>query len=135
MVLTRSQYENMSKEEFIQELLDMNSSFGICINTKLYILSERHGEFTSKHDSVYSELQQCKSLISDPLTNTVQLEHNAVANSQKSRREITELNPIPAKICGDVLEKNVCKVLSLTGVNVVPVDFCACNCVQGRTDL
>ena len=27
MVLTRSQYENMSKEELIQELTDINSSF------------------------------------------------------------------------------------------------------------
>ena len=27
MVLTRSQYENMSKEKLIQELTDINSSF------------------------------------------------------------------------------------------------------------
>ena len=30
MVLTRSQYENMSKEELIQELTDINSSFAKC---------------------------------------------------------------------------------------------------------
>ena len=125
----------MSKEEFIQELLDINWSFGICINAKLYILSERHREFTSKHDCVYSKLQQCKSLISDPLTKTVQLERNAVANSQKSRWETIELNFVPAKICVDVLEKSICKALSLTGVNVVPVDFCACHCMQGWTEL
>ena len=29
MVLTRSQYENMSKEELIQELTNINSSFVI----------------------------------------------------------------------------------------------------------
>ena len=35
MVLTRRQYENMSKEELIQELTDINSSFVSDINTKL----------------------------------------------------------------------------------------------------
>ena len=45
MVLTRSQYENMSKEEFIQELTDINSSFVNDINTKL---SNLFNEFVSK---------------------------------------------------------------------------------------
>ena len=35
MVLTRSQYENMSREEFIQELPDINSTSVNGINTKL----------------------------------------------------------------------------------------------------
>ena len=35
MVLNRSQYENMSKEELIQELKNINSSFITDINTKL----------------------------------------------------------------------------------------------------
>ena len=61
MVLTRSQYKNMSKKELIQELTAINSSFVIDINTKLTDLSERFNEFTSKYDKVYSELQQCKS--------------------------------------------------------------------------
>ena len=60
MVLTRSQYENMSKEELIQ---DINSSFVNDINAKLTGLSEKFNEFTSKYDKVYSDLQQCKSLI------------------------------------------------------------------------
>ena len=55
MVLTRSQYENMSKEELIQELTDINSSFVNDINAKLTDLSERFNEFTSKYDKVYSE--------------------------------------------------------------------------------
>ena len=37
MVLTRSQYENMSKEELIQELTDTKSSFDNGINTKMSI--------------------------------------------------------------------------------------------------
>ena len=48
MVLTRSQYENMSKEELIQELTNINSSFVNDINAKLTNLSDRFNEFTSK---------------------------------------------------------------------------------------
>ena len=127
MVLTRSQYENMSKEELIQELTDINSSFVNDINTKLTDLSEKFNDFTSKYDKVYSELQQCKSFNSHLLTRIIQLERNAVTNSQYSRRETIELNPVPAEIHDDVLEENVCKALSLTGVNVVPEDLQACH--------
>ena len=59
MVLTRSQYENMSKEELIQVLTDINSSFVNKINAKLTDLSEEFNELTSKYDKIYSELQQC----------------------------------------------------------------------------
>ena len=61
MVLTQSQYENLSKEELIQELTDINSSFVNDINAKLTDLSVKSNEFTSKYDKVYSKLQQCKS--------------------------------------------------------------------------
>ena len=69
MVLTQSQYKNISKEELIQELTNINSSFVNGINTKLTDLSDRFNEFTSKYDKVYSELQQ----------------RNTVTNSQYSR--------------------------------------------------
>ena len=58
MVLTRSQYENMSKEELIQELTNINSSFFNDINAKLTDLSDRFNKFMSKYDKVYSEFQQ-----------------------------------------------------------------------------
>ena len=127
MVLTRSQYENTSKEELIQELTDINSSFVNDINTKLSNLEETFNEFVSKYDKVNSELQQCKKINSHLLTRVVQLERNAVASSQYSRRETIELNPVPADITEDALEENVCKALSLTGVNVVPNDLHACH--------
>ena len=127
MVLTRSQYENMSKEELIQELTDINSSFVNNINTKLSNLEENFNEFVSKYDKVNSELQQCKKINSHLLKRVVQLERNAVASSQYSRRETIELNPVPADITGDALEENVCKALSLTGVNVIPNDLHACH--------
>ena len=116
MVLTRSQDENMSKEELIQELTNINSSFVKDINAKLTDLSDRFNEFTSKYDKVYSELQQCKSYNSHLLTRIIQLERNAVTNSQYSRRETIELNPVPAEIHEDVLKDSICKALSLTGV-------------------
>ena len=40
MVLTRSQYENMSKEELIQKLININSNFVSDINAKLTDLSD-----------------------------------------------------------------------------------------------
>ena len=82
MVLTRSQYESMSKEGLIQELTNINSSFVNDINAKLTDLSDRFNEFTSKYDEVYSELQQCKKHNSHLLTRIIQLERNAVTNSQ-----------------------------------------------------
>ena len=116
MVLTRSQYESMSKEEliqeFIQELTNINSSFVNNVNAKVTDLSEKFNEFTSKYDKVYSELQQCKSFNSHLLTRIIQLERNAVTNSQYSRRETIELNPVPAEIHEDVLKESICKALS-----------------------
>ena len=123
MVLTQSQYENMSKEELIQELNNINSSFVNDINAKLTDLSDRFNEFTSKYDKVYSELQQCKSYNSHLLTSLIQLECNAVTNFQCSSQETTELNPVPAEIHEDVLEDSICRALSLTGVNTVPEDL------------
>ena len=57
MALTRTQYEIKSKEELIQELTDINSSFVNNINAKLTGLSEEYNEFTSNYDKPYSELQ------------------------------------------------------------------------------
>ena len=50
MVLTQSQYENMSKEELIQESTKINSSFVSDINVKLTDLSDRFNKFSSKYD-------------------------------------------------------------------------------------
>ena len=50
MVLTRSQYKNMKKEELIHGLTDINYSFVNDINAKLTDLSERFNKFTSKYE-------------------------------------------------------------------------------------
>ena len=52
MVLTCGQYENLSEEELIQELADINSSFVNDINAKVTGLLEKFNEFTSKYDKV-----------------------------------------------------------------------------------
>ena len=96
----------MSKEELIQELTIINSSFVNDINVKLTDLSDRFNELSSKYDKVYFELQQCKSYNSHLLTRIIQLERNAVTNCQYSRRETIELNLVPAEIHEDVLEDN-----------------------------
>ena len=75
----------MSKEELIQKLTNINSSFVNDINAKLSDLSNRFNEFTSKYDKVFSELQQCQSYNSHLLTRLIQLERNVVTNSQYSR--------------------------------------------------
>ena len=63
----------MSKEELIQELANINSSFVNDINAKRSDLSDRFNEFTLKYDKVYSELQQRKSYNSHLLTRIIQL--------------------------------------------------------------
>ena len=87
----------------------------------------------SKYGNVNSELQQCKRFNSHLLTRIIQLEHNAVTNSQYIRKETIELNPMPADITEDVLGESICKALSLTGVNVVPNDLHVCHRMK-RTD-
>ena len=90
-------------------------------------LEEKFNEFVSKFVKFNSELQQCKKFNSYLLTRIIQLKRKTVANSQYSRGETIELNPVPADITEDVLEENFCKGLSLTGVNVVPNDLHACH--------
>ena len=123
----------MSKEELIQELTNINSSFVNNINAKLTDLSNRFNEFMSKYDKVYPELQQCKSYNSHLLTRINQLERYTVTNFQYTRQETIELNPVPAEIHEDVLDDSICKPLSLTGVNVVPEDLQACHSMK-RSD-
>ena len=56
-----------------------------------------------------------------------------VTNSQYSRQETIQLNPVPAEIHEDLLEESICKALSLTGVNIVPEDLHACHSMK-RSD-
>ena len=54
MILTWSQYENMGKEELVQELT-INSSFVNNINAKRSDLPDRFNKIMSKYDKAYSK--------------------------------------------------------------------------------
>ena len=71
----------MSKEELIQQLTNINSSFVNNANANLSDLSDRFNEFMSKFDKVHSELQQCEIYNSHLLSRLIQLEHSTVTNN------------------------------------------------------
>lgn len=76
MVLSRSQYENMSKEEFTQEFSDTNSSLVNDIIIKLSNLLDQFNKFKSKYDNVYSELINAKPLtLIYLLYNLIRMQH------------------------------------------------------------
>ena len=115
MVFTRSQTENMSRDELIEELLKL-----LDVSSKLSELTEKFDDFVSKHDKVYSELQISRNCNNHLLQRIIQLETNAVTNSQYHRKETIEINPALENLGDEMLEKNFCKALSLAGVNVAP---------------
>ena len=83
MVLTRSQYENMSKEELIEQLVSHNE-----VAAKLSELSKIFDEFSDKYETLHSELTITQNYSSFFLERVYQLDCNAVSNSQYHRREI-----------------------------------------------
>ena len=122
MVRTRSQLENLSKEELIDELISVED-----IPSKLSDLTSRFDDFLRRYEILNSELTVRKNC------NRVQFERNAVSNAQYHRRESLEINPVPASIGHDVFENNVCSALSLTGLEVKPDDLQACHRLRKQT--
>ena len=122
MVFTRSQTENMSRDELVEELLKL-----LDVSTKLSELTEKFNNFVSKHDKIYPELQISRNCDNHLLQRIIQLERNEVTNSQYHRRETVEINPVPESLEDEILEENVCKALSLTGVNVTPKQLHSCH--------
>ena len=127
MVFTRSQTENMSRDELVEELLKL-----LDVSTKLSELTEKFNDFVSKHDKIYSELQISRNCNNHLLQRIIQLERNAVTNSQYHRRETIEINPVPESLEDEILEENVCKALSLTDVNVTPEQLHLCHHLKKR---
>ena len=121
MVRTRSQLENLSKKELIDELISVED-----ISSKLSDLTSHFNDFLKQYEILSSELtvsKNCNWLLSEKI---VQLE-NAVNNAQYHCRESLEINPVPATIGDDVLESSICRALSLTGHEVKPDDLQACH--------
>ena len=122
MVQTRSQLENLSKEELIEELITVDD-----ITSKISDLTNRFDDFLRRFEDVSSDLaitKNCNRLLTKRV---VQLERNAVTNAQHHRRESVEVNPVPPLISDEELELNICKALSLTGHEVKPDDLQACH--------
>ena len=122
MVRTRSQLENLSKEELIEELITVDD-----ISSKLSDLSNRFDDFLRRFEVVSSDVaiaRNCNKLLTNRV---VKLERNAVTNAQYHRREMVEVYPVPPSISHEELEVNICKALSLTGYEVNPDDLQACN--------
>ena len=105
MVRTRSQLENLSKDELIDEVLSLEN-FNNDINVKFSELNDRFNDFEAKYEMVNSNLlitRRCNDLLVERIT---QLERNNLNNAQYTRKEILEINPVPSDIAADVLEQS-----------------------------
>ena len=118
MVRTRSQLENLSKKELIDELINVED-----IYSKLSDLTSRFDDFLRRYEILNSELAVSKCYNRLLTERIIQLETNAVSNAQYHRRESLEINPVPTSIGDDVLQNSVCRALSLTGHKVKPDDL------------
>ena len=110
MVRTRSQLENLSKEELIEEFITVDD-----ITSKISDLTNRFDDFLRRFEVVSSDLAITKNYNRLLTERVVQLERNAVTNAQYHRRESVEVNLVPPSISDEELELNICKALSLTG--------------------
>ena len=90
MVFTRSQTENINRDELVKELITDVSS-------KLSKLTEKFNDFASKHEKVHSELQISRNCNNHPLQRIIQRERNAVTNSHY-RKETLEVNTVPESL-------------------------------------
>ena len=122
MVFTRSQIENLSREELIEELIKLSD-----ITDRLKELTYEFDNFSKKCEELKPDLvvtKKCSSLL---YSRIVQLEKNALSNAQYHRRETLELNPVSQDIHDNVLEDTICNAFPLTSQEVVPEDLHACH--------
>ena len=128
MVRTRSQLENLSIEELIEELITVGH-----ITSKISDLTNQFdNDFLWRFEVVSSDLaitRNCNRLLT---ARVVQLERNAVTNAQYHRRESVEINPVPPSISDEKLELNICKALSLTGYEYKPDDLQPFHCLKKK---
>ena len=122
-VRTKSQLENLSKEELIDELISVED-----ITSKLSDLTSRFNYFLRRYKILTSELTVTKNCN----YSIIQLEGNSVSNAQYHGCELLEINPPPASTGDDVLESSICSALSLTGHEVKPDDLQACHCLKKK---
>ena len=100
IVRTRSQLENLSKDELSDKVLSLEN-FKNDIITKFSELNDRFNNFQEKYEMVNSNLsisKCCSELLFECIT---WLECNNLSNAQYNRRETLEINPVPSGIADD----------------------------------
>ena len=105
MVRKRSQFENLSKDELIDEVLSLKN-FKNDINVKFSELNDHFNNFEAKYEMVNSNLsvtRHCNDLLLERIT------RNTLNSAQYNRRETLEINPVSSDIADDVLEQSVCQ--------------------------
>ena len=118
MVVTRSQLENLSKDELIDRLLQVQN-----IEDELELFNKRFDDFLGKYNEFHSELQvstNCSNLLRNRV---IVLGKNALSTAQYVRGEITEISPVSGLISNQNFEEQVCKALPLTGIKVEDKDL------------
>ena len=127
MVVTRSQLENLSKDELINRLLQI-------VNTedKPDNFNKQFNNFLGKYYELHSKLQVSRNCSNLLCNRVIELEKNALNTAQYVRREIIEISPVPGSISDQNLEEQVCMALSLTGIKVEDKDLHACHRMKRR---
>ena len=131
MVRTSRQLENLSKDELIDEVLNLQN-FKNDINVRFSELNDHFNDIEAKYEMVNSNLsiaRRCNDLLLERIT---QLERNNLNNAQYTRRETLEIKPVQSDIADDVLEQSVCQTLSLTGISVETDNLQACHCMKKK---
>ena len=121
MVLARSQIENLTREELIEELLQISD-----ISGQSNAFNDRFDTFAVKHEEVKSDLlitKNCDTLLHQRI---IQLQRNTANNVQYHQREFLEVNLVSRDIGDNILEKRVCRAFSLTGHEGTLDDLHAC---------
>ena len=124
VVLTRAQYESMSRDQLIDELVNNTNEIHVTL-----------ASLNSKIDRLTSDLAISRN-ITDLLRGRVnQLERDQLNSSQYIRREMLEVGPIPLNIGDNDLEVVVTKALSVSGTHVNVNDFHACHRLKRKSQV
>ena len=128
MMKTRSQMQNLSKEELVEELIKATD-----IADKLTNLTKTLDELNKNFDRVSSELAVVKNVNNLLSGKIVSLERELLETSQYLRRQMLELSPIPESIDDKSLEQVVCNALSLTDIPIDETLLDACHRMKNKS--
>ena len=90
MVPTRNRIENLTRQELIEELLQISD-----ISCQLKALNGRFDTFTGEHEELQSDWLITKNFNTLIHQRIVQLDRNVVSNAQYHGRKSLEVSPMP----------------------------------------